>query len=262
MSELMKSERDCLAGLGLLASTYIHFDPELVRGKSVSHAYGFNVNCLVIDNADGEVVAIERNRIYADNNSLQHAEQVGIRAAMDRLHAKRPRDPGMPVDEYLSGHLFMEKGTAPEDFLNKGVTLYNTYDPCAMCAVTLLTCRMKRIAYLFADKQFETVYDMMRKFYPGRDSVKEPLAVPDGKGSAALSQGAALILRLRGKVTKIEERGIPLVRSLDQAECRDDLREATALLANLDESQLSTSGSERTRNARTLGDIKRLLNIN
>lgn len=261
MSDLMRAERDSLAGLGLLASTYIHFDPALVGGASTSHAYGFNVNCLVIDNTDGEAIALERNRIYADCSPLQHAEQLGVRAAITRLHEKRPREAGTSVDAYLGSQLFMQAGTAADDYLNEGCTLYNTYDPCGMCATMLLLCKMKRIAYLFDDKAYEPVYDQMRTYFKGRDSIKEPLLlVPEGDNP--LSRGAVVIRRLRERVTRLEAQGIALVTTLDQAECRDDLQLATSLLIQTEERHLATAGDERARNARTLRDIKRLLNIN
>jgi len=261
MSETLKAERDTLAGLGLLASTYIHFDPPLVGGAAVSHAYGFNVNCLVIDNTDGEAVALERNRIYADCNPLQHAEQLGVRAAIARLHEKRPRDPATSVDAYLANDLFMRSGTAADDFVDKGCTLYNTFDPCGMCATMLLLCKMKRVAYLFADKQYEPVYEQMRAYFKGRDSVKEALSVV-AEGDNPLSQGAVVIRRLRERVTRLESKGTPLVMTLDQAECREDIALATSLLIQTHESHLTTTGDDRARNARTLRDIKRLCNIN
>jgi tRNA(Arg) A34 adenosine deaminase TadA len=262
MSDLLKSERDCLCGLGLLASTYIHFDPALVGDKSTGHAYGYNVNCLVVDNTDGEVIALERNRIFADANPLQHAEQLGVRAALARLHQKRPRALGVSVASYLRDSLFMQKGTEPEDFLNKGCTLYNTYDPCAMCATTLVFCKMKRIAYLFEDLHFEKVYDQMRALLP-LDSVKEPLALVADDDSP-LGRGSVLIRRLRETVTRLSQPkgGVPLVTALDQAECRNDLEQATRLLIQMDESHLRTEGEERACNKRTLQGIKRLCNIN
>jgi tRNA(Arg) A34 adenosine deaminase TadA len=260
MSEVFRAERDCLAGLGLLASTHIRFDPELKTRGAASHAYGFNVHCLVVDNADGEVLALERNRIHADNNPLQHAEQVGIRAAMARLHAKRPREVGTPVEQYYRNSLFMAPGTAPEDFINRGCTLYNTFDPCGMCAVTLLVCYMKRIAYLFDNPQFATVYDDMRKYFRGRDSMKEPLALLEDGDDTPLRKGSRLIRVMREKVKHLEESGTPLMTTVDR--CRDELQQAAVLLIETEIDHLSTSGEERERNVRTLHGIKRLCNIN
>lgn len=261
MNEIFKLERDCLAGLGLLASTHIRFDPQLKSGNSVSHAYGFNVHCLVVDNSDGEVLALERNRIHKDGNPLQHAEQVGVRAAIARLHEKRPREVGISVEYYYKNLLFMAPGTAPEDFLNRGCTLYNTFDPCGMCAVTLLVSYMKRIAYLFDDAKFATVYEDMRRFFKGRDSVKEPLGLLEDGDDHPLRKGSLLIRQLREKVRSLEhDDHVPLVETLDH--CRDELQQATALLIETDASDLITTGEELERNTRTLKGIKRLCNIN
>jgi tRNA(Arg) A34 adenosine deaminase TadA len=260
------TERDILAGLGLLASAGIDFDPGLRTLGRVSHARGFNVHCLVIDNADGEVVALERNRIHADDNPLQHAEQVAVRAALVRLRAKRPRPVGMPVDKYYKTMLFMAPGTAEADFFDRGCTLYNTFDSCGMCAVTLLVAYMKRIAYLFDDAKFVAVYDDMKtRYFTGRDSVKDAKPFPLVEGDGLLGKASSLIGKLRKKVNELEHnpdpaKKVPLVLTLDS--CHAELQEAVALLIEADPAQLTSKGPEREKNARTLSDLKRLCNIN
>ena len=156
-----------------MAANYVRFDPALKIGNDTSHARGFNVQCLIVDNVDGEVLAIEQNRIHADHNPLQHAEQIGIRNAMARLHAKRPRPGNLSVEKYYKQKLFMAPGSNPPDYVNVGCTLYNSFDPCGFCAVTLLVCYMKRIAYLFEDKKFDGVYEQMRAYFKNRESIKE-----------------------------------------------------------------------------------------
>lgn len=260
MRTVFNRERDSIAGLGLLASTYVRFDPAIgLEPGKVTHVVGFNVHCLVIDNTDGEVLALERNRIFGDSNPLQHAEQLGVRAAMARLQQKRPRPAGMTVSAYYKSSLFMEKGTAPDDYLNRGCTLYNTFDPCGMCAVTLLACYMKRIAYLFADKTFEHVYDDMGKLFKGRESIKEEIALLE-EGDSPITKGAQLIKRLREKVHQLEEsKTADLVLTLDH--CREELAEATSILQAIESSHLKTTGIDYERNLRTLNEVKRLCNI-
>jgi tRNA(Arg) A34 adenosine deaminase TadA len=260
MSDVFKRERDTIAGLGLLASNYVRFDPELVTSMAISHSHGFNVHCLIVDNVDGEVLSLARNKIHADDNPLQHGEQVAIRTALTRLHAKRPRPVALSVEKYYKGSLFMAPGVNPEDFVNVGCTLYNTFDPCGMCATTLLVCYMKRIVYLFEDSKFEAVYEEMRKYFGKRESVKEPLMLVGESDPSALGKAAKLIGQLREKIKAMEAGGRPLVLTLDL--CHDDLRQAAELLIATDESQLVTTGPDRIRNARTLQDIKRLCNIN
>lgn len=263
---LMKQERDTIAGLAMLASTYVHFDPPLVHqvgGETkTGHAYGFNVNCLVVDNRDGEAVALERNRIYVDCNPLQHAEQLGVRAAIARLLQKRPRTTS--VDSYLGTSLFGESGSAPRDFLRKGCTLYNTYDPCGMCAAMLALTKMKRVTYLFDDPKFEKVYDQLRPLFVAPaalgDSVKDELSLlPDG--DAPLQRGATLIRALQQQVNALARAGTVPVTILDHPEFRDDLRRATELLQSIQPGDLVTTGDDRDCNARTLDDVKRLCNL-
>jgi tRNA(Arg) A34 adenosine deaminase TadA len=260
MSKLFKAERDTIAGLGLLASTCLRFDPELKSGDLKSHARGFNVHCLVIDNIDGEVLALECNRIHIDDNPLQHAEQLGVRVALEALQQKRPRPAGMPVDKYYKSMLFMGPGTDPDDFSNVGCTLYNTFDPCGMCAVTLLVAYMKRIAYLFDDVKFEAVYEHMRTYFGKRQSVKESLSLVDADGSSPIAQASGLIHDLRAKVRALTDGGTQLVGTLDH--CRDDLEQSLNLLISVKEEHLKTVGGERTRNARTLMGLKQFCNIN
>ncbi len=254
-----KAERDTIAGLGLLAANYVHFDPPVSRAGKTVHTHGFNVHCLVIDNRDGEVLALNRNRIYADEDPLQHAEQVGIREALPRLHVKYPRPVGVPIDEYVRKNLFMEPGTAAEDFLNRGCTLYNTFDPCGFCATTLLVCYMKRIAYLFDDKKFHEVYDYMgAKFFKGRESVRESLSLV-AESTNPLGEGARLIAELRKQVKATEDGGTPLVMTLDSQHAA--LGKAAELLATVKPEHLSTTGEEQKRVWKTAADLRRMLKI-
>ncbi len=260
MSLLFKQERDTIVGLGLLASTYFKFDPAIQFPSGGStHITGYNVHCIILDNADGEVLALERNRIFADCNPLQHAEQLAIRAAIAKLQIKRTRPAGMTVSTFYKTQMFMEKGTEPEDYINKGCTLYNTFDPCGMCAVTSLVSYMKRIAFLFDDKTFESVYKDMGLLFKGRDSIKEPLLLVE-EGDGPLQKGARLIKELRDKVKKLEDSKVTdLVQTLDH--CRDELALAANLIATLDGSHLATKEADFNRNLLTLNGIRRLCNI-
>ncbi|MFO0819992.1 MAG: hypothetical protein U1A77_18730 [Pirellulales bacterium] len=261
-----QSERDTIAGLGLLTSHYVRFDPAVsVRGKA-THAHGFNVHCLVVDNVDGEVLAIDRNRIYADQNPLQHAEQVAVREALERLHAKYPCPEGMSIDDYIRKRLFMAPGQSERDFIDVGCTLYNTFDPCGFCAVTLLVCYMKRIAFLFEDKKFDGVYEKMREYFRNRESVKEPLVLAPFPETAdtptnenPLFEGARLIHALRERVKAKEDAGTALVMTLDAE--HQTLGQASDLFLRITPEHLTTEGCERERNIRTLAGIRAMLNL-
>ncbi len=250
-------ERDTLMALGVLARAYVDFDPPISTAAKAPHPRGFNVHCLVLDNRDGEVLAMARNQIHAEEDPLQHAEQVCIRLAMNRLKAKRPRAAGRTVVDYYKGDLFMEPGVAEEDFAFKGCTLYNTFDPCGFCATTSLVCYMKRVAYLFEDKKFNGVYDLMKeKYFTKRDSIKEPTRT-DEQSAGFIAPASRLLLGVRKKVHDLEEAGTDLVLTLDH--CREELAEAATQLAELKADHLSTTGPEGDRNLRTLEGLQRIV---
>jgi tRNA(Arg) A34 adenosine deaminase TadA len=268
--DLFKAERDTLVGLGLLAHTYQHFDPSLKSGETVAHSFGYNVHCIVIDNTDGEVLGAAQNRIHADDNPLQHAEQLGVRVAIGRLHIKRPRAVGQKVEDYYRKNLFMAPGTGPADYVNVGCTLYNTFDPCGFCATTLLVCYMKRIAYLFEDDKFKDVYKYMGdNYFKNRESQKEQLALVT-EGNGTLRTGAEIIRRLQKKVNELANPApappgrpapakVDLVSTLDG--CFVELGEAANCLASVRETDLSTTGEQRIRNARTLDGLRAICRL-
>jgi tRNA(Arg) A34 adenosine deaminase TadA len=250
-------ERDTIMTLGILARAYVDFDPPISTAPKAPHTTGFNVHCLVLDNRDGEVLAVARNRIFAESDPLQHAEQGGIRLAMARLKAKRPRPARMTVVEYYKGELFMQPGTTDADFAFKGCTLYNTFDPCGFCATTSLVCYMKRIAYVFEDKKFSGVYDLMKtQYFTNRDSIKEPTAT-SANAKGFIGPAGQLVADLRKKVHDLEEDGTDLVLTLDR--CREDLAKASSMLANLGPDSLQTTGDEAKYNLKTLTDVQRLV---
>lgn len=256
MQEIFKQERDTIVGLGLLAAAFVNFDPIVSINSRPTHVKGFNVQCIIVDNVDGEVLAVEKNWIHRDSNPLNHAEQVAIRAAMKRLHEKRPRAALEPADVYFKNSLFMAPGKAPEDFVYKGCTLYNSFDPCGMCALTLLIGYMKRIAFLFDDETFKEVYDAMRPKVGERHSIKEPLSLVPVDDQTPLGRGAKLILELRDKVKELESPTVKLVNTLDF--CYPELKQATEILIEITEASLRTTGSDRVLNVRTLNDLKKL----
>ncbi|MDZ4849726.1 MAG: hypothetical protein SGI77_10555 [Pirellulaceae bacterium] len=251
-------ERDLIATLGLLTRAYLEFDPPVVSNGVTTHYGGFNVQALVIDNRDGEVLAVGANQIFRDENPLQHAEQIALRIALERLKQKKPRPSGMTVDTYYKTMLFMEPGSDDESIYRKRCTLYNVFDPCGFCAVTLLIAYMKRIAYVFEDNTFSAVYkDMGTNYFNGRESRKEAVQVSDDASSSNwISKASLLIQKLRQKVHHLEESGTKLVMTLDQ--CRDDLEVIAHLFWQIDESSLVTSNEEKSRNARTLSELRRI----
>ena len=101
---LFRAERDALAFLGLLASLYLRFDPPISCGDDdtaqPTHFQGLNIHALIIDNADGEVLALEHNQIHAHQSPVEHAEQRALRMAIARIGIKRPRAMTTTVEAY------------------------------------------------------------------------------------------------------------------------------------------------------------------
>ena len=105
---LFRAERDALAFLGLLSSLYLRFDPPISPADAAAaqptHFQGLNIHALIIDNADGEVLALEHNQIHAHQSPVEHAEQRALRMAIARIAAKRPglRARSAPPREVIS----------------------------------------------------------------------------------------------------------------------------------------------------------------
>ena len=159
---LFRAERDALAFLGLLSSLYLRFDPPIGGGDGdtaqPTHFQGLNIHALIIDNADGEVLALEHNQIHAHQSPVEHAEQRALRMAIARIGAKRPRAPATTVEDYYRTQMFYDDGAQDADFLQRGATIYTSLEPCPMCATTILVCRVKRTVFLLQDTTYGGVW--------------------------------------------------------------------------------------------------------
>jgi tRNA(Arg) A34 adenosine deaminase TadA len=62
--------------------------------EEFTHFRGLNIQSLIIDNIDGEVLALTKNGILEEESPLIHAEQRAIHSANLRLQSKRPRRSG------------------------------------------------------------------------------------------------------------------------------------------------------------------------
>lgn len=255
MDATLLAERDAICTIGLLAHNYMEFDPGIeIPGWGVTHRVGFNVHCCVVDNVDGELLAIDKNTIHSDDNPLQHAEQRALRGAMDRLHLKRPRPSDMTVEKYYQQMLFMRPGTSEHDMLASGCTMYNTFDPCAMCAVTLLLAYMKRIVYILPDDKYAGLYeDVKAKYFSNRESVKE-LARIAGAPSRFIGAVHEIARALSAKVEHLKANGVQLIHVLDH--CRDELRSSAQLLQTSGVHDLITDNGGSEANARTLREFQ------
>jgi tRNA(Arg) A34 adenosine deaminase TadA len=159
---LFRAERDALAFLGLLSSLYLRFDPPISladgTGAQPTHFQGLNIHALIVDNADGEVLALEHNQIHAHQSPVEHGEQRALRMAIARIGAKRPRAPATTVEDYYRTQMFYDDGAQNADFLQRGATIYTSLEPCPMCATTILVCRVKRTVFLLQDTTYGGVW--------------------------------------------------------------------------------------------------------
>lgn len=258
---LMQAERDAVACLGLFAGAFARFDPPVIyTGEAApSHVAGLNIHAAVLDNSDGEVLALDRNTIHSDGSPLQHGEQRAVRTAIARVSAKRPRQPGQAVEGYYRSSMFMGKGTTPDDFLNAGGTLYTTLEPCPMCASTLLVCRMKRVVFLLADQKYGGAWQLLKTKYYAADESQYSQLTLSGAGSPFADRVGDLFSRVVAKTDELRKKNVRDTHLLDF--CRDELGEAFELLLGTKSSDLASVAAGDSRNSTTLAGLQKALNM-
>ena len=260
---LFRAERDALAFLGVISSLHLRFDPPIsapnVSQSQPTHFHGLNVHALMIDNVDGEVLALEQNQIHAHQSPVEHGEQRVLRAAIARVGQKRPRGTKTTVEEYYRSQLFYGDGGEDGDFLKQGATIYTSLEPCPMCATTILVCRVKRTVFLLQDHTYGGAWTIIKeKFYDKYKLTYGHLDLSYAK--SALMQHAHKINGTIGrKVEALHEKNV--IDTLFFDHLAEDLRSGFELLCGIIERDLATSGAARDANVRTLRDLKRLCNI-
>lgn len=258
---LIQAERDALVCLGLFADCYTRFDiPIKYPSESApSHILGLNIHAAVIDNVDGDLLALDRNTIHSDASPLQHGEQRALRVAIARVAEKRPRQPGQAIEDYYRASMFMGKGSKPKDFIDLGATLYTTLEPCPMCASSSLVCRVKRLVYMLPDTRFGGAWTILKQNYYKDDEARyERLNVNNG-GSKFADKVGLLHDRMVNKADKLRKKGVRDTHFLDF--CRNELAEAFKLLVATKVSDLASVTVDETRNAFTLRRLQNALNI-
>jgi tRNA(Arg) A34 adenosine deaminase TadA len=176
---IFKAERDALCFLGLMSQMYAKFDAQIIGpDQQPTHTNGLNILALIIDNATGEVLGMQKNAIHHFNNPLLHAEQLTLKEAIERKNILSPRDPAT-TSLYYRNHLFND--TQSYDALNTGSTIYTTLEPCPFCTGALLVSRMKRIVFITPDRTYgNSFYNLWSTYYKKYDIHYESLSIDNG----------------------------------------------------------------------------------
>lgn len=265
----LRSERDALGFIGVLAHAYLTWDPPIVAGNDAAgkadftHYAGLNIHALIVDNLDGEVLAIERNMIHESEDPTRHAEQASIRSALARLRVKRPRGAGVSVESYYRSQLFYDRGAADDDYVRKGCTLFTTLEPCPMCTTTICVCRMKRTVFLIPDKKYGGSWGtaaspgIKQKFYGSYDLAYGACDVVGGSRAAVMAK--AIADRMGPLIDDMRAKGLQDTWFFDRL--HEHLGDALDALVTLKEADIAAQGSDRPINVRTLSDLKRLCRL-
>jgi tRNA(Arg) A34 adenosine deaminase TadA len=202
-----RDERDAIALLGMLAHLSAKWDAPLQGSGDRIHSVGLNVCSLIVDNRDGELLAITTNQVEDPPNPLEHAEQRAIRTAIERLNAKRVRHPSESMNQYCRS-LFYGPGDDVAAFVHEGCTLYVTLEPCPMCTATVCVARIKRVAFLFRDPLFGGSWDwrgdsardgIKQRYYPWHRMELGPLSQPVGAKQAEVADLYRQLMRAAGE---------------------------------------------------------------
>jgi tRNA(Arg) A34 adenosine deaminase TadA len=260
---LFRAERDALAFLGLLSSLYLRFDPPISPGdgsaSQPTHFQGLNIHALIIDNADGEVLALEHNQIHAHQSPVEHAEQRALRMAIARIAAKRPRAPATTVEDYYRAQMFYDTGKEEADFLQRGATIYTSLEPCPMCATTILVCRVKRTVFLLQDTTYGGVWvSAKNQYYNKYDLTYGQLNLSDAT--------SPFIMRVRDLHQTMSKRveGLRKDKVIDTLifdHLLEHLQTAFKLLCQATPDDLATGEDHKKANRRTLDDLRRMCNV-
>ena len=260
---LFRAERDALAFLGLLSSLYLRFDPPIspadASAAQPTHFQGLNIHALIIDNADGEVLALEHNQIHAHQSPVEHAEQRALRMAIARIGEKRPRAPVTTVEDYYRMQMFYDDGAQDADFMQRGATIYTSLEPCPMCATTILVCRVKRTVFLLQDRTYGGVWVSAKNQYYKKYNLTYGQLNLSGAGSPFIMRVRKLHQTMSKRVEGI--RNEKVVDTLIFDHLIEDLETGFKILCQASPEEFTTKGAHNATSRRTLDDLRRMCNV-
>jgi tRNA(Arg) A34 adenosine deaminase TadA len=260
---LFRAERDALAFLGLLSSLYLRFDPPIRRGDGdtaqPTHFQGLNIHALIVENADGEVLALEHNQIHAHQSPVEHAEQRALRMAIARICAKRPRAPATTVEDYYRSQMFYDDGAQDANFLERGATIYTSLEPCPMCATTILVCRVKRTVFLLQDTTYGGAWVSAKDQYYKKYNLRYGQLNLSDANSPFISRARDLHQAMSKSVERVRKDKV--IDTLIFDHLIKDLETGFNLFCRLTPDDLATRGDYNATNRRTLDDLRRMSNV-
>ncbi len=251
---LFQTEKDALVFLGLMAYAHKHYDapvPAPENNGSVTHSKGLNIFAAITDNVDGEIVGIGQNAIHSQNNPMLHAEQLTLKAAIEKINIKRPRNEKTTSVETYYRELLFNSPNTPGNVLVGG-TIYTTLEPCPFCTSALLVSRMKRIVYVIPDSAYGGAYPYLKStFYSKYDMSYSALGISCAYNSELISTARDIHSKILQYVQANPGQNATLY--LDQLQ--EILKFCYDFMLSLGEGNLITSQGERAINRRTLSDL-------
>jgi tRNA(Arg) A34 adenosine deaminase TadA len=218
-----------------------------------------NIHALIIDNVDGEVLALEHNQIHAHQSPVEHAEQRALRMAIARIGIKRPRAAATTVEAYYREQMFYDDGAEAADFLQRGATIYTSLEPCPMCATTILVCRVKRTVFLLQDTTFGGAWvSVKNQFYNKNILIYGQLVLSDAS-SSFISRVRDLHQAMSRRVENARKDKV--IDTLIFDYLIEDLQTGFKMLCQTGPEELMTKGDHNATNRRTLNDLRRRCNI-
>lgn len=259
---LFKNEKDSIVFLGLMAAAYANFDFQVKhQDNELTHSNGLNIFSCIIDNSDGEVLALKKNNIHLYSSPLKHSEQLSLAHAIEKVCHKRARIKGeMSFEKYYRSKLFNDPDST--DNLNTGSTLYTTLEPCPFCTSAILVTRMKRTVYVIPDSHYGSSFACLKsKYYAKYDMAYEKLNLENSPNNKLLQFSQSILLELMNAAEELKKNNPNLLDTLILDYILPILEKCHTFFLNINHALLKTKGIEKEKNVKTLETMKKQIII-